>query len=121
MTMASQVSQVARGIARPLVSVLVSLLLFAIVLLVGQYNVLDVYSSLLVGAVGSPSAIGSTLRWATSLILAGLAVTIPLQGRAIQRRCRGAAATWQASSRHLSASTSIFRPLSCSRWCCSPP
>lgn len=79
MTMASQVSQVARGIARPLVSVLVSLLLFAIVLLVGQYNVLDVYSSLLVGAVGSPSAIGSTLRWATSLILAGLAVTIPLR------------------------------------------
>jgi simple sugar transport system permease protein len=77
--MASQVSQVARGIARPLVSVLVSLLLFAIVLLVGQYNVLDVYSSLLVGAVGSPSAIGSTLRWATSLILAGLAVTIPLR------------------------------------------
>jgi simple sugar transport system permease protein len=74
-----QITQVGRAIARPLLSVLVSLVLFAIVLRVGQYNVLDVYKSLLVGAVGSPSAIGSTLRWATSLILAGLAVTIPLR------------------------------------------
>lgn len=65
--------------ARPLLAVAASLVLFAGVLLVGQYNVLDVYRSLLVGAVGSPAAIGSTLRWATSLILAGLAVAIPLR------------------------------------------
>lgn len=72
-------SRVLQAIARPALAVAVSLALFAIVLLVGQYNVLDVYVSLIVGAVGSPAAIGSTLRWATSLILAGLAVTIPLR------------------------------------------
>jgi ABC-type uncharacterized transport system permease subunit len=68
-----------RAIARPLLAVAVSLLLFAVVLLIGNYNVVDVYRSLIVGAVGSPAAIGSTLRWATSLILAGLAVSLPLR------------------------------------------
>jgi general nucleoside transport system permease protein len=71
--------RVVHAIAKPLLAVAVSLLLFAVVLLVGEYNVIDVYTSLLVGAVGSPGAIGSTLRWATSLILAGLAVTLPLR------------------------------------------
>lgn len=79
MTKEFQIKQVLRGMLRPLLAVLVSLVLFSVVLMIGEYNVLDVYRSLLAGAVGSPAAIGSTLRWATSLILAGLAVTIPLR------------------------------------------
>lgn len=77
--MGPNLAHIARAIARPFVAVVISLILFAVVLMVGDYNVLDVYRSLVVGAVGSPGAIGSTLRWATSLILAGLAVTIPLR------------------------------------------
>lgn len=73
------VTRAVRALARPLLAVAVSLVLFAVVLLIGQYNVIGVYKSLLAGAVGSPGAIGSTLRWATSLILAGLAVTLPLR------------------------------------------
>lgn len=72
-------SRLARAIAKPLLAVAVSLVIFSGVLLVGRYNVIDVYTSLLAGAVGSPGAVGSTLRWATSLILAGLAVTLPLR------------------------------------------
>ena len=77
--MRPDLSRIAQAIARPLLAIALSLVLFAGVLVVGQYNVLDVYASLLAGAVGSPAAIGSTLRWATSLILAGLAVSIPLR------------------------------------------
>lgn len=77
--MGTDFAHIARAIARPFLAVAISLLLFAVVLMVGEYNVLGVYKSLVVGAVGSPGAIGSTLRWATSLILAGLAVTIPLR------------------------------------------
>lgn len=77
--MRADLSRVARAIGRPLLAVVVSLVLFAVVLMVGQYNVVDVYKSLMAGAIGSPGAIGSTLRWATSLILAGLAVTLPLR------------------------------------------
>lgn len=77
--MQPNLAKIGGAIARPLVAVIVSLMLFAIVLRVGNYDVLAVYRSLVLGAVGNPGAIGSTLRWATSLILAGLAVTIPLR------------------------------------------
>jgi general nucleoside transport system permease protein len=79
LTVGTTVSRLARAIAKPLLAVVMSLVLFAIVLLIGNYNVIDVYASLVAGAVGNPGALGSTLRWATSLILAGLAVTIPLR------------------------------------------
>jgi simple sugar transport system permease protein len=77
--MRPDLTRLARAVARPLLAIAVSLLLFAVVLWIGHYDVIDVYRSLLVGAVGSPAAIGSTLRWATSLILAGLAVALPLR------------------------------------------
>ncbi|WP_108398889.1 ABC transporter permease [Devosia submarina] len=60
----------------PLLATLAGLLLTSALLLVIQVNPLDVYAALLRGALGSVFGISSTLRWATPLILAGVAVTI---------------------------------------------
>ncbi len=67
------------AIVRPLVAVIVSLVLFAAVLMSAGYNVGQVYTSLVEGAVGSPFALAATLRWTTALVLAGLAVALPLR------------------------------------------
>ncbi len=60
----------------PVIATVIGLLLTSILLLTIQVNPLDVYAALLRGALGSLFGISSTLRWATPLILAGVAVTV---------------------------------------------
>ena len=64
---------------RPLTAIVVSLLIFAAILELVGYDAFQIYKSLVLGSVGSMNAIGSTLRWATPLILSGLAVALPLR------------------------------------------
>ena len=58
----------------PLLSILMGLLVGAIVMLIGGYDPVQGFSSLFEGMVGSPYAIGETLRAAAPLIFSGLAV-----------------------------------------------
>lgn len=60
----------------PVMATLAGLFLTTLMLLVIQVNPIDVYAALLRGALGSLFGVSSTLRWATPLILAGVAVTI---------------------------------------------
>ncbi len=73
------IGRILPGLARPVAAVAISLAAFALVLRLSGYDVAQVYATLLRGAVGDPAAIASTLRWATSLIFAGLAVALPLR------------------------------------------
>ncbi len=58
----------------PVIAIIFGLLVGAIVMLVGGYNPLLAYKSLLIKVFGSSYDIGETLREITPLILAGLAV-----------------------------------------------
>ncbi|MEZ5802327.1 MAG: ABC transporter permease [Rhizobiaceae bacterium] len=60
----------------PLIATVAGLLVTSVLLVSIGVNPLDVYAALLRGALGSLFGVSSTLRWATPLILAGLAVTI---------------------------------------------
>lgn len=72
-------AKAAAGLVRPVTAIVVSLLVFAVILKVVGYDPVEVYRSLVLGAVGDSNAIGSTLRWSTPLILSGLAVSLPLR------------------------------------------
>ncbi|MDW6023408.1 ABC transporter permease [Mesorhizobium sp. BAC0120] len=60
----------------PLIATVAGLLITSLLLLSIEVNPLNVYAALLRGALGSLFGVSSTLRWATPLILAGLAVSI---------------------------------------------
>jgi ABC-type uncharacterized transport system permease subunit len=60
----------------PLIATFAGLAITTVLLLSMDVNPLDVYAALLRGALGSLYGVSSTLRWATPLILAGVAVTI---------------------------------------------
>lgn len=60
----------------PLVAIALALLVGAVIVLATGNNPLAAYRALLVGAVGSPAAIGRTLLNATPLIFTGLAVAV---------------------------------------------
>ncbi|MCW2973440.1 MAG: inner-rane translocator [Thermoleophilia bacterium] len=63
----------------PLLAVLAAMLVGALLIYGIGYDAIYAYTSLIEGAVGSPSAIGSTLLRATPIILTGLSVTIALR------------------------------------------
>lgn len=60
----------------PVIAILLSFAIGAILLLASGSNPVTTYASLLEGAVGSPAAIGNTLLGATPLIFTGLAVAV---------------------------------------------
>ena len=64
----------------PVVAVLLSLLIVAIVLLISGANPLEAYLALLKGAFGSRAAVQRTLEKATPLVFTGLAVAFAFKG-----------------------------------------
>lgn len=67
---------VAGALLFPVIAILISLVIGALIVLATGNNPLAAYAALLRGAVGSPAAIGRTLLNATPLIFTGLAVAV---------------------------------------------
>lgn len=61
-------------------SVGLGLLLGTIFILLGGYNVLEVYSYLIKGSLGSMTALTSTFRWSTAFLMCGVASGIAFKG-----------------------------------------
>jgi general nucleoside transport system permease protein len=64
------------ALAFPLVAILISFLIGAIIMVATGYDPIAAYGALLRGAFGSPLAVGRTLLNATPLIFTGLAVAV---------------------------------------------
>ena len=60
----------------PLVAILISFAIGAVIMLATGNNPIEAYGALLRGAFGSPLAVGRTLLNATPLIFTGLAVAV---------------------------------------------
>ena len=58
----------------------IGLVLGTVFVLLGGYNVLEVYSYLIRGSLGSVSALSSTIRWTTAFLLCGIASGIAFKG-----------------------------------------
>ena len=54
-------------------SIGIGLVLGTVFVLLGGYNVLEVYAYLIRGSLGSISALSSTVRWTTAFLLCGIA------------------------------------------------
>ena len=67
---------VADGFGQPLVAVLISLLLGAVVIMICGENVFTAYGAMIRGAFGNEFYINDTLKRATPIIMGGLAVCI---------------------------------------------
>lgn len=61
-------------------SICIGLVLGTVFVLLGGYNVLEVYSYLIRGSLGSVSALSSTIRWTTAFLLCGIASGIAFKG-----------------------------------------
>ena len=61
-------------------SICIGLVLGTVFVLLGGYNVLEVYSYLIRGSLGSVSALSSTIRWTTAFLLCGVASGIAFKG-----------------------------------------
>lgn len=61
-------------------SICIGLALGTVFVLLGGYNVLEVYSYLIRGSLGSVSALSSTIRWTTAFLLCGIASGIAFKG-----------------------------------------
>lgn len=61
-------------------SICIGLVLGTVFVLLGGYNVLEVYSYLIRGSLGSISALSSTIRWTTAFLLCGVASGIAFKG-----------------------------------------
>lgn len=61
-------------------SICIGLVLGTVFVLLGGYNVLEVYSYLIRGSLGSISALSSTIRWTTAFLLCGIASGIAFKG-----------------------------------------
>lgn len=68
--------RVLSALQMPIIATVAGLLITSVLLLFINVNPFDVYAALLRGALGTLFGVSSTLRWATPLILAGLAVSI---------------------------------------------
>lgn len=73
------VRRYAEDIVAPILAVLLSFLVGAIILLVSGYNPVDAYSALLTGVFGDIASIGDMLSRATPVIFTALAVAITLK------------------------------------------
>lgn len=60
----------------PVIAILISFAIGAVIILATGNDPLAAYSALIIGAFGSPAAVGSTLLRATPLIFTGLAVAV---------------------------------------------
>jgi len=60
----------------PLIAILISFVIGAVIVLATGENPLAAYAALLAGAVGDPTAVGRTLLNATPLVFTGLAVAV---------------------------------------------
>jgi general nucleoside transport system permease protein len=60
----------------PLIAILISFIIGAIIMVATGNNPISAYAALVQGAVGSPTALGRTLLGATPLIFTGLAVAV---------------------------------------------
>jgi general nucleoside transport system permease protein len=105
-----------RALRLPILSTLIGVGVTTLVLLILKVNPLGVYSALLKGALGSEFGFATTLRWATPLVLAGLAVTVALKaglfnaGLAGQIYVGGFVASWVGFGLALPAG---LHPLAC--------
>ncbi len=61
-------------------SIGIGLVLGTVFVLLGGYNVLEVYAYLIRGSLGSISALSSTVRWTTAFLLCGIASGIAFKG-----------------------------------------
>lgn len=61
-------------------SICIGLVLGTVFVLLGGYDVLEVYSYLIRGSLGSVSALSSTIRWTTAFLLCGVASGIAFKG-----------------------------------------
>lgn len=61
-------------------SICIGLVLGTVFVLLGGYNVLEVYSYLIRGSLGSVSALSSTIRWTAAFLLCGIASGIAFKG-----------------------------------------
>lgn len=61
-------------------SICIGLVLGTVFVLLGGYNVLEVYSYLIRGSLGSVSALSSTIRWTAAFLLCGVASGIAFKG-----------------------------------------
>ena len=61
-------------------SICIGLVLGTVFVLLGGHNVLEVYSYLIRGSLGSVSALSSTIRWTTAFLLCGIASGIAFKG-----------------------------------------
>ena len=64
------------ALAFPLIAIVISFLIGAVIMLATGNNPIEAYGALLRGAFGSPLAVGRTLLNATPLIFTGLAVAV---------------------------------------------
>ena len=67
---------IADSFSQPLVAVLISLLLGAVVIIICGENVFTAYGAMIRGAFGNSFYINDTLKRATPIIMGGLAVCI---------------------------------------------
>jgi ABC-type uncharacterized transport system permease subunit len=67
---------VAGALVFPLIAILISFIIGAVIMLATGNNPVSAYAALVQGAVGSPTALGRTLLNATPLIFTGLAVAV---------------------------------------------
>jgi len=104
----------AAPLAAPLAALLVSLLIGSLIMLASHVSPVAAYGSLLVGAFGSPQAIGRTLQTATPLILTGIAVAFAFRGGLFNIGADGqftagaVAAAWAGTEISLPAPFGVF-------------
>lgn len=65
-----------KSLSMPLYAVITGLILGAAIMAIYQYNPFSAYSSLFLGAFGSPVSIGNTLAGAVPLMLTGLGIAV---------------------------------------------
>jgi len=75
-TLRRLLSDAASALVFPLIAILISFVIGAVIMLATGHNPLAAYVALVQGAFGSPTALGRTLLGATPLIFTGLAVAV---------------------------------------------
>ncbi len=75
-TLRRLLGDVAGALVFPLIAILISFIIGAVIMLATGNNPVSAYAALVQGAVGSPTALGRTLLNATPLIFTGLAVAV---------------------------------------------
>ena len=75
-TLRRMLAGVGGALVFPLIAILISFVIGAVIMLATGNNPLAAYAALFLGAVGDPTALGRTLLNATPLVFTGLAVAV---------------------------------------------